>query len=180
VFDKENSIEFPLDFLHYLYNYYMVCALLSHIYHMTSYDTVTSYHVTVTMWHLWYDTFLHFLLYSKSKIKEKEKEKKRNINNNLAVLPSHNTTLGTLSHMMVRSRASCRAVDRNSNLEPSCSRACYFHLVFLLPLSSAFLSFSLPLLCLLTPLYSNFLPLPLQCNSVVAWLSWSCYNCYEH
>ena len=24
-FDKENSIEFSLDFLHYLYNYYMVC-----------------------------------------------------------------------------------------------------------------------------------------------------------
>jgi len=36
-FDKENSIEFPLDFLHYLYNYYMVCALFSHAYHMTHY-----------------------------------------------------------------------------------------------------------------------------------------------
>ena len=35
VFDKENSIEFPLDFLHYLYNYYMVCTLLSHTYHVT-------------------------------------------------------------------------------------------------------------------------------------------------
>ena len=34
-FDKENSIEFPLDFLHYLYNYYMVCALFSHAYHVT-------------------------------------------------------------------------------------------------------------------------------------------------
>jgi len=34
VFDKKNSIEFPLDFLHYLYNYYMVCALLSHAYHV--------------------------------------------------------------------------------------------------------------------------------------------------
>jgi len=34
-FDKENSIEFPLDSLHYLYNYYMVCALLSHAYHVT-------------------------------------------------------------------------------------------------------------------------------------------------
>jgi len=41
-FDKENSIEFPLDFLYYLYNYYMVCALLSCTYHVT-------YHVTVTM-----------------------------------------------------------------------------------------------------------------------------------
>ena len=34
-FDKENSIEFPLDFLHYLYNYYMVCALFSYAYHVT-------------------------------------------------------------------------------------------------------------------------------------------------
>ena len=32
-------MEFPLDFLYYLYNYYMVCALFSHVYHMT-------YHVT--------------------------------------------------------------------------------------------------------------------------------------
>ena len=39
-FDKENSIEFPLDFLHYLYNYYMVCALFSHGYHMTSCDVM--------------------------------------------------------------------------------------------------------------------------------------------
>jgi len=35
--DKENSIEFLLDFLHYLYNYYMVCALSSHTHHVTSY-----------------------------------------------------------------------------------------------------------------------------------------------
>jgi len=37
--DKENSIEFPLDFLYYLYNYYMVCALLFHAYHVTHYVT---------------------------------------------------------------------------------------------------------------------------------------------
>jgi len=37
--DKENSIEFLLDSLYYLYNYYMVCALLSHAYHVI-------YHVT--------------------------------------------------------------------------------------------------------------------------------------
>jgi len=35
VIDKENSIEFPLDFLYYLYNYYMVCALLAYAYHVT-------------------------------------------------------------------------------------------------------------------------------------------------
>jgi len=37
-----NSVlNIPLDFLHYLYNYYMVCALFSHTHHVT-------YHV---MWH---------------------------------------------------------------------------------------------------------------------------------
>jgi len=39
-FDKENSIEFLLDFLHYLYNYYMVCILSSHTYHVTSHVTL--------------------------------------------------------------------------------------------------------------------------------------------
>jgi len=28
--DKENLMEFPLNFLYYLYNYYMVCALSSY------------------------------------------------------------------------------------------------------------------------------------------------------
>jgi len=46
-FDKENSIEFSLDFLHYLYNYYMVCALFSHTYHVTHH--VTSCDVTMTL-----------------------------------------------------------------------------------------------------------------------------------
>ena len=38
--DKENSIEFSLDFLHYLYNYYMVCALFSHAYYVTHHVTL--------------------------------------------------------------------------------------------------------------------------------------------
>jgi len=38
-FNKENSIEFSLDFLHYLYNYYMVCALFSHTHHVTNHVT---------------------------------------------------------------------------------------------------------------------------------------------
>jgi len=37
VINKENLIEFLLDFLYYLYNYYMVCALLSYAYHVTHY-----------------------------------------------------------------------------------------------------------------------------------------------
>jgi len=45
--DKENLIEFLLDFLHYLYNYYIVCALFSHAYHVTYH--VTSCYVIVTM-----------------------------------------------------------------------------------------------------------------------------------
>ena len=89
--DKENSIEFLLDLLHYLYNYYMVCVLLFHAYHMTHYVTscdVVLWLPTMWLWHLWCDTFPHSLLCSKSKIKEK----KRNINNDLAVLSSHDTT----------------------------------------------------------------------------------------
>jgi len=42
-------MEFPLDFLYYLYNYYMVCVLLSHTHHVTSYNIVTFYYVTVTI-----------------------------------------------------------------------------------------------------------------------------------
>jgi len=99
VIDKENSIEFPLDFLHYLYNYYIVCALLFHALScdlscdVMWCDSVTFCHVTMTLWHSWCDTFPHFPLCSKSKIKEKKK--KKNINNNLAVLPSHDNCYPT-------------------------------------------------------------------------------------
>jgi len=50
-FDKENLIKFPLDFLHYLYNYYMVCALFSHTYHVTHH--VTSCDVTLWLPVMW-------------------------------------------------------------------------------------------------------------------------------
>ena len=43
--DKENLIEFLLDFLHYLYNYYMVYVLSSYAYHVT--DHVISCDVTL-------------------------------------------------------------------------------------------------------------------------------------
>ena len=46
-FDKENSIEFLSDSLHYLYNYYMVHALLFHAYYVTYH--VTPCDVTVTV-----------------------------------------------------------------------------------------------------------------------------------
>jgi len=41
-FVTENLMEFLLFSVYYLYNYYMVCALLSHTHH------VTFHHVTVT------------------------------------------------------------------------------------------------------------------------------------
>jgi len=40
-------MEFLLFSVHYLYNYYMVCALLFHTYHVTHH--VTSCHVTVAL-----------------------------------------------------------------------------------------------------------------------------------
>jgi len=43
--DKENLMEFLLFSVHYLYNYYMVYALLSHNYHVTHY--ITSYDMTL-------------------------------------------------------------------------------------------------------------------------------------
>ena len=68
--DKENSIEFPLDYVHYLYNYYMVCALLSHTHHVTSscdVTLVTSWHMTM-MCDICHVTLSHTpFLYSKSK-----------------------------------------------------------------------------------------------------------------
>jgi len=33
-------MKFPLDFLYYLYNYYIVCALFSHTHHVTSHVTL--------------------------------------------------------------------------------------------------------------------------------------------
>ena len=95
VFDKENSMEFLLDFLYYLYNYYMVCALSSHTHHVTSYVTPCD----VTLWHPIHvtvtcdtcDVTLSHTPFCVVSPKEKEKKKKRkvNINNNLVVLPSH-------------------------------------------------------------------------------------------
>jgi len=83
--DKENLIKFPLFSVYYLYNYYMVYVLFSHSYHVTTlYDII---YCDCDPWSWLYNIFPHSLpLSSKSKNK-----KKRNINNDLAVLPSHNT-----------------------------------------------------------------------------------------
>ena len=48
--NKENLMEFLFNSVHYLYIYYMVCALLSHAHHVMSPDFVTHY-----LWHvIWY------------------------------------------------------------------------------------------------------------------------------
>ena len=73
--NKENSIEFPLDFVHYLYNYYMVCALLSYTYHVTQPCDILIcdiYHVILSCAHPCI-------------------VRKRKINNDLAILLSHDS-----------------------------------------------------------------------------------------
>ena len=87
-------MEFLLDFLYYLYNYYIVCALPSHgpmwLSHMMSLTVTCN---PVTLWHLvmWYFLMLHPCIVSPER-----KEKKRNINNNLAILLSHDILLVNL------------------------------------------------------------------------------------
>ena len=85
-------MESLLDSVHYLYNYHMVCALLSHTHHVMWplwHPDIWPWYVTFVIWHL--PTLLPC---SKSKWEEKRKRKrKRKINNNLAVLPSHDTPL---------------------------------------------------------------------------------------
>jgi len=83
-------MESLLDSVHYLYNYHMVCALLSHTHHVMWplwHPDIWPWYVTFVIWHL--PTLLPC---SKSKWEEKRK-RKRKINNNLAVLPSHDTPL---------------------------------------------------------------------------------------
>jgi len=47
-FDKENSIEFLLDFLYYIYNYYVVMLFDSYSLHVTRQLTSLSHVVIVT------------------------------------------------------------------------------------------------------------------------------------
>ena len=70
VFDKENSIEFPLDSVYYLYKYL----------------TLTLYKSPA----LPYESLLSHASIDK---KIKEKKRKRILNNDLAILPSHDTSL---------------------------------------------------------------------------------------
>jgi len=89
--DKENSIESPLDFSTLLIQ--LLHGLYTTFPHL-SYDPSCDI-MWLWLWHSWCDTFLHSLLCSKFKIKEKKR--KENINNDLVVLPSHDTSLSTIS-----------------------------------------------------------------------------------
>ena len=99
VFDKENLIEFPLDLLHYIYNYYVAMLFISHGLYVTHQLTSLSYAVTplwcdhfcdnshtffVTLW-LSHNIFPPSVLV----IKEKKRKRKEILNNDLAILPSH-------------------------------------------------------------------------------------------
>jgi len=98
-FDKENSMEFSLISLPTYTLYYCGYALtLPWFSYYSSHMTPCDYDLwcdhlwpsitpIVTLWQS-HVILSHTLPYS-YKSKEKEKEKKRNINNNLAVLPSH-------------------------------------------------------------------------------------------
>jgi len=73
-------MKFLLFSVHYLYNYYMVCALLSHTHHMTC-------HV---IWPCDCDTCDVTLSHTPPYIvSPKEKKSKVNINNDLAILLSY-------------------------------------------------------------------------------------------
>ena len=99
--DKENSMEFSLISLPTHTLYYCGYALIF------PWSSCYSSHVTPCDCDLWHDHLWpsitpivtlwqsHVILFHapscSCKFKEKEKERKRNINNNLAVLPSHNS-----------------------------------------------------------------------------------------
>jgi len=48
VFDKENSIEFPLDLLYYIYNYYVAMLLIFYGFYVTYQQTSLSHAMTMT------------------------------------------------------------------------------------------------------------------------------------
>ena len=95
----------------------MVCALLSHGHHVTTSCDIT--YCDCDLWPWSCDTFPHSPLYSKSK------EKKRNINNDLAVLPSHNTTLPLKFSCPKNFLITC-------GMGQPCCPSCHHHLLFTL------------------------------------------------
>ena len=108
-FDKENSMEFSLNSLLLIHFTTMAMHLLSHGPHVTlvmwhtvtvTGDVTTRDHPSHHLWHcdkvMWYFSTLHLIVVSPIR---KEKKKKRNIDNDLVILPSHDT-IGKMSSML--------------------------------------------------------------------------------
>ena len=154
-FDKENSMGFLLNSLLLIHFTTVAMRLFSH-----------GPHVTLVMWHLVTVTIVtlwqsHVILSHappcSCKSKEKEKEKKRNINNDLAILPSHDTT-PLLGFLVSRNFSTAH------NMGPPC---CPFHL-HLPPSILELLIFLLQLLLSLPGSSSSFLFLPASCPSIAS------------
>jgi len=111
-FDKENSMEFSLISLLLIHFTTMAMRLLSH-----------GPHVTLVMWHAVTVTICHTIVTSwqshmilsrapscscKSNKKRKKKKRKRNINNDLAVLPSHDRReQSDLTYNITKDKTTC-------------------------------------------------------------------------
>jgi len=98
VFDKENSIEFPLDFVYYLYIKSNPNPFFSPV---LFYESLSSYASI--------DKKIKKKNINNQKIKKKKK--KRNINNDLAILPSYNTT-PLLSFLIPRNFPTICSIDQ--------------------------------------------------------------------
>jgi len=150
-------MEFPLDFLYYLYNYYIVCALFSHTHH------VTLWHPNSCDYELCNTCDVTLSCTSPCVISPKEKEKKRNIDNDLAILLSHNT-IPLLSFLVLRIFTTC------NKGQPYYSFCLHFLLSillllnllaeFLLPSPQLFPRFFFSLLVLLSSISNFFLIFP--------------------
>ena len=99
-FNKENLMEFSLNFLLLIHFTTMAMHLLSYGPHVTlshvTYHDLWRDHLwpsITSLWHcdnvMWYVPVLHLVVVSPIRKEKKRKEKKRNINNDLADLPSH-------------------------------------------------------------------------------------------
>ena len=81
-------MEFLLNFLCYLYNYYMICALF---FLWFPCDLVMCCHLTVTHNPVTLVTLSHMILSHAPSLCSKSRKEKKGKNNNLVVLPSHDT-----------------------------------------------------------------------------------------
>jgi len=123
VFDKENSIEFLLDLLHYIYSYYhgyapylpqSSCYWSADLF-VTCYDCDSC--DIIILWLLSHLLWLYngHMILSHPSNKEKKRKRKEILNNNLAVLPSHDImTPSSLPLLNIPSSLSCHLMSSMS------------------------------------------------------------------